>query len=305
MAKEVSSLSDVYKKEKRRRLLVIFGSVIFIIYGLTLAGIWLVIYSPLFRIQKIEISGNQRVTADDVRTFLILQFAGDSLWKKVLGSRNILVWPENFSQDNLKLMPELKSIAIQKNYGSRSVFVNVIERQPLGIWCFVPRPNNEQIETNNKQIFGGDSVSFDENSSDNTACWWLDDEGVLFRRAFDVEGNLIEVIDDYSQRELGLGSKILPPQFISNLFTILKVVASSSLSIKEIRLNDLELQEIEVDTYGGSSAETSAKAGPKIYFSLRFPAANTLEVIRLFRGQTNFGNLKYLDFRVENRAYYK
>jgi len=89
------------------------------------------------------------------------------------------------------------------------------------------------------------------------------------------------------------------------MFSVFDVLKASGIAPKEIRLNDLTLQEIEVDTYAGLPTEASAKTGPKLYFSLRFPSSNYLPVIQKFLSKPDFGKLQYLDFRVENRAYYK
>ncbi len=276
MAKEDNSLSlpDVYKKEHRRRRRIIFCVIALAVYGIFLGGTWLVVRSPLFRIQNIEVNGNKSVSKDDILALINRRMSDDSFWKRALGAENILAWPKNLSSDDLRIISELKGLSIKKDYEKRSIGITVEERQPFGVWCFV----KQQIDANNE-----------------SSCWWFDDEGVLFIRALQVEGNLITVVDDYSQKNLGLGSNILPSEFIPNVFSVFKVISGSDFSIKEIRLNDINLQEVEVDTY----------AGPKLYFSLRFSADNALAVIQSLKNQPGLEKLQYIDFRLENRAYYK
>lgn len=309
MAKETGSLllSDVYKKENRRRRRVIFWIIALIAYCVFLGATWLVVRSPLFRIQNMEISGNKTVSNENIRALAERKISNGSFWKKALGVQNMLVWPEHFSSDDLRIIPELKSVLARKNYGKRTIVIAVKERRPFGVWCFVkPQMNADETlinaDTSNGNISENPRINLRESASD---CWWFDDDGTLFTKALKVEGNLITVVNDYSQKNLGAGSKILPNEFIPNIFSVFQVISESDFSVKEIRLNDIHLQEVEVDTYGGSPAGVSAKAGPKLYFSLRFPADNTLAVIQSLKNQPGLGKLQYIDFRLENRAYYK
>ena len=289
MVKEKSSfsLSDVYKKENRRRRRVIVGIIVFLIYGTFLGGAWLVVRSPFFQIQKIEFSGNQMVSSDDILALVKRRVSNDSFGKRALGGENILAWPENLSSDYFRIIPELSGFSIKKDYKKRSIVITVKERQPFGAWCLHKALMNAD----------GTQMNADETliNADASDCWWFDEEGILFANAMRVEGNLITVVDDYSQKNLGLGSNILPDEFIPNIFSVFKAVSGSGLSVQEIRLNDINLQEIEVRTYGGL----------KLYFGLRFSADNTLAVIQKLKSQSGFDKFQYLDFRVENRAYYK
>ncbi len=316
MGKEIStpSLSDVYTGQRRRRRRIILGLMLLAFYAVFWGGIWLAVRSPLFRIQKIEISGNHRVSESDIMTFFQSEVFENSFWKRALGFRNSIIWPAHFSLADPKLFPQLKSVSIEKSYLRRTVEVIVEERQPFGIWCFhQAQTEADQTETNGEtpsssSVTVGDSPSGLSNSvlrqhTSVPVCFWFDKEGFLFKRSIGVQGSLIIVVNDYSQKNLGLNSRIVPPEFIPNLFSLFRVLSESGLGIREIRLNDLGLQEIEVDTY--PSTALGAGDGPKLYFGLRFRPDNSLAVIRSLKNQSNFNALEYIDFRVENRAYYK
>jgi hypothetical protein len=133
------------------------------------------------------------------------------------------------------------------------------------------------------------------NPSGDESCFWFDNTGTLFQKAFDTEGSELFAVHDYAQTGLGVGGKILPDLFISNLISILDTIEASSLTIKEIALNDLSLEEIDVSTYNG----------PMLYFSLRFSASEDLPVLQELMEKPGFSSLQYVDFRTENRAYYK
>ncbi len=272
-------MADVYteakEKRKRRRIYFWSFSIFLLAYLMFLGGSWIVFRSPLFRLKQFIVTGNSQVSTEDI-TGLLEGRALQGQWrplKALLGLHSMLIWPDAFSQDDLAFLPSVKSITLTKNYADRTITVKVVERKPFGIWCAA------------------------ENTSDTgfLRCLWFDDEGVLFERAVAAEGGLIMTVHDSSQKGLGLRSNILPAEFIPTMFSIFKVLGESGLNMKEIQLKDLALEEIEVTTFDG----------PTLYFSLRFPAVNDLVAIQNLSAKPGFGKLQYLDFRVENRVYYK
>ncbi len=171
--------------------------------------------------------------------------------------------------------------------------VTVTERQPFAIWCEMPHyaARVDAAGVGNATSTAGDLG----NPITNEECFWFDASGTLFEKAYDTEGSALFAVHDYSQAGLGLTQQILPNIFITNFMSILDVVKQSGLTVKEIALKDLNLQEIDVATY----------EGPDVYFSLRFSAANDLPVLTNLMAKPGFAKLQYVDFRVENRAYYK
>lgn len=318
------SWSDINLREKNRRRRIFYASLFIILFFVLAALAWAIIYSPLFRLKDIEITGNKSVSNDEVMTIVETEIYGSSFWKRVLGIRNILIWPESFSGNTLKFIPELKSVSVEKNYGQRKIKISIEERQPFGIWCL----RQAQIDADKTPI-GADKIQTTANIDNNTIgenqrrnqlesasdCFWFDSNGVIFKKSIETEGNLIVAVNDYSQKNIGIGSKILPDEFVFNILSVFRAISASGLSVREIRLNDLNLQEVEVDTYDDLSAESflsaaalataGAKAGPKIYFSLRFPVDNAADIIKSLKEKSLFGGLQYVDFRVGNRVYYK
>ena len=258
-------------RRRRRRERVYFKliSVFAVFFALILGGGWLIFHSSFFNVEKITILGNKDVKKEEIIGLVKNEILRGSFLINFLGFENFLAWPKEIGKESLAFLPTLENLQVKKNYGEKSIVLTVTEREPFGVWCFKKNLPPE--------------------------CFWFDREGVIFKRFFEVEGNLIKSLNDYYRENLRLGSRILPESFIPNLISIFEVINRSGLSVKEIRLNDLELQEIEVKTY----------EGPKIYFSLRFPAENSLAVIQSLQEKAGFRELEYLDFRVENRTYYR
>lgn len=270
--REKANLFEIQAKRDRQRrrirLLLYFFCAGLLLIGL--AG--LVFRSPLIRIRSLEIRGNHQMSERDV-TLLLHGWIFDTKIKNFFGFRNLLVWPKEIPAEKIKLFPGLKSVTIDKSYLEGKLSVEVVERETYGIWCFMryefPR------------------------------CVWFDPEGIALERAPFAEGTLIIHISDFAQEYPRLSSRVIPAKFLPPLFSIFRVLEEAGIHPLEITIQNLDLEEVQVKT-----AE-----GPILSFSLRFSAESTLGVLSSLRsgsmGAKPFRELKYVDFRVEHRAYYK
>ncbi len=267
-------LSEKHKRRRKRRRYA-YGMVVFVCVALVLIGAaWFTFRSPFIRIAKIQVTGNNAVPADAVVSLLQSSVLRDhNFWRSLLGINNILIWPDSLPASDLGMVPQLASVSISKDYFSRTVTAQVTERTPTGIWCYM----------------GNGGITADE------SCYSFDGNGVLFERTFDTQGGAIFAIHDYSQKDSGLLTTILPAEFVPDLISIMDVLRASGAQVNEIALKNLELQQMDVALTGG----------PALYFSLRFPADGDLAVLRELMAKPNFNKLQYVDFTVENRAYYK
>ena len=281
-------LTDLPKRRRRQRV-VAWALSLFILLCLCYWGItWLLFRSPLFRVSAVKFEGVSTVSEADVQGLIDRAIFHQTGWRSrvpIIG--RMFSWPDRLTQDDLSFLPRLKEVVIRKDYLRRSIMVRVTERDPAGIWCFAGTHGATTTTATSAEL----SASF--------RCGWFDGDGILFERAPRGEGSLIQSVDDYSGNDFRIGSMVLPVQFMPNLISILSTMRSSGVNVKEIRIEDLNLEEVKATTYDG----------PDILFSLRFPAEDALPVLQsLFTASTSsvaFKNLHYIDFRVEHRAYYK
>jgi hypothetical protein len=282
------------KREKVRRY--VFGTLaVFVLYFIFLGGVWLVVRSPLFQLQHIAVTGNNVIASQDITTLLESDPSGHhGFFGSVLGWNNMLSWPGSLSKNQLDAIPQLASATVSKDYFSRTITVNVVERSPFGIWCFLPK-GASVVLTSSTSTTANTAPSSGIDDADSGSCYWFDDTGVIFEKATNTEGNLIVVVHDHSQNVRGLNQKVLPDAFAANFISIVNVLHKSNVGIQEIDLNDLSLEEVDVMTTGG----------PEIYFSLRFPADDDLGVLQNLLAQGGFDKLQYVDCRTEDRVYYK
>jgi cell division septal protein FtsQ len=256
---------------KRRRLRrTFFWGGILLVLGLIATGlVWLATSSGVFVLRGVEVIGATYAPAERVETLLRAK-ADKGQVRAVLGPDNILAWPSGtLSGAELEELPAAASVNIEKNYFRRTITVEVAERERLGLWCFVW----EEAEN----------------------CYWFDREGVLFLPGYPAEGSLTLIVKDTSREPLALGGTVLSERFLSNLLSVFDALRAADLGVREVRLENLELQEVSALTYDG----------PRLLFSLRFPAAGVQEALTAIRRSMPLESLEYVDFRVENKVYYR
>ncbi len=204
-------------------------------------------------------------------------FSNRSNLAKFLGVNNILIW-NNDVKDFLKQNPQIINLSVEKNYFKREVEINFQKRERFGVWCEKQRLTvNGQLSTVNN-------------------CLWFDKNGVAFEHAPKTEGEMIYKVDDFSGRQLAIGDEIIKEDLFVNLLKIFNVLEQSDLNIRTLQIKDLSLQEATI--------EPANALTPKIYFSLRFDPAFTVPAIQAIK-EYGLNKIEYVDFRVENRAYYK
>jgi hypothetical protein len=283
---------DEKQRKKRRRILKlkIYGGIAAFFVLLIGAG-YLIVYSPLFRITRIYADFTQNNAENKEELFQNLKdfFAKQSKTAEFLGPENILIWKQEKIGEFLKSRPEIAEITIKKDYFKRQIEIKVKERERFGIWCQQMRNDAEQTQKNAKEKFPHSSASVQHNSA---FCGWFDKNGILFAETLNVEGQLINKVADFSNRQLKLGDKALDDKFFQNLIKIFEFLEKSGLRIKSLKLENLELQEVKTES------------SPIIYFSLRFAPDSAFDALKTLKNK-GLKNIEYIDLRIENRVFYR
>lgn len=267
-------VSEVNEARRRRSRFVAMSAAAFICGLFVIGAAWAVLYSPLFAVRRIDVSVSGVTRADAVRTYMDTRVLAASAANSILGFQNMLAWPEGQFDSFAPELPRVRRIVIDKHYLSRAIDVRVEERVPYGIWC-----------------------------DTEARCFWFDREGVLLDAAPQASGNLVAVVHDHSGAYLRSQIKVHRKEAIDAIISIFEVLSVTDVSVREVRLVDRSLDEVHVTLVNG----------PKLYFSVRFPADEAASVIASLQknsggsGSANpaFANLQYVDFRVAHRAYYK
>ncbi len=261
-------LSQRQKKERKKLFKLVFFGCLGAFFVLAETAIGIIIYSPLFKVENVEINGNNgSINAEEFLSDINKVVENQSKIASFLSSKNMLAWNVN-SDVLIKYLPvSIKEIEIKKDYAGRKIIIEIKPREKFGVWCS-----------------GDESIS----------CMWFDNDGVLFAVAPVLEGNLINKVDDYSGRNLLLGDKIFETEFNDNLIKIFNLLEKTNLRIKSLTLKNFELREIE----------TSDFVSPKIYFSLRIDPAFGLIAIETLK-KNGLEKVDYINLTVPNKAFYK
>lgn len=260
-------ISGTSRARRRRRFVYWLIFIIAVVYVLFMGLGALTLKTGIFRAKEINITGNKEVPEADIRASLQAQVFGGRYISYLLGFNNLLIWPDRIQNPD-RFLPQIKSMDVEKSYWSKTITVRVTERSPYGIWCV---------------------------SGKDVNCFWFDEGGKIFKKGPLSQGSLIKTVIDSSGRKLGLGEYVLSGNYFKNLHSIFEVLDSSNLSIDSVELKNLELGEVTI----------KADGGPELYFSLRFKSDWVSPILKKLMDDNSFPKLKYVDFRIENRAYYK
>jgi len=268
MANVQHYLSDMQERRTRHRRYAALGIVVGFIIIVALGAAWLFFWSSLLKFDRVVLVRGEKTIENETLAKELLS-ALRTPWFFPEGS--FLGLSPSFSPKPEEFaFPYIKTVTVRKMYREHILELEIKERDPFGIWCF-------------------------GKADASPSCAWFDEEGVLFEQALNAEGALVRTVRDYSRSPIAIGQSVLPANFFENLRSIFHALDGGGIHAREVVLSDIELQEVEVRTFDG----------PRILFSIRFPAENTLSVIRSLKEKADFKTLGQLDFRVENRAYYR
>lgn len=230
--------------------------------------VYLIVWSPLFRVQSLTVDGANLATPPHVlRTVVTAELLRSApWWRGILGPENTLFWSLDTTR-KLTGTSYLKSITLQTSLLRRSVTVAVEERRALGVWCVGER-----------------------------ACFVFDQNGIVFAKAPEVRGVLITKVNDESGRIIAPHGGVLPyNQWFANMLHTLEMLDEARMGATRVALHNIELREWEATT----------TAGLTFHFSLNFIPENLSKIMRDVQSRLAISELTYLDFRVPNRLYYR
>lgn len=259
-------------RHKRRQNRKKYRRVVILIASLVLILIYIFLFSPLFKIRAIEVSGNREVEASEI--------------KSKFNYQNIFLATENkIKNDLLKKIPQIADIEVSKNFIKKSISLLIRERERLGIICQV-----EMVE--------------DPESSDGAveervkACFYVDKKGFIFEDAPQTSGSLILLIKDYSQRDFYLGKEV----FEERIMEFVSKIKETLFLETGVRVSDFNIL-----SYPAKELKVITGEGWYILFDLERGAENQISALKaaLEEKIENRESLEYVDLRIENRVYYK
>lgn len=120
-----------YKKKKNKKLIFILVLILF------LGVIYLLFFSPVFRVKEITVIGNHKISLEEIKDNLIC-------------NNIILTTTRNIKKQLLVKFPVIQELKISKNLFKRRLEINIKEREEIGIIC----------SANKCFYFDGDGIIF-------------------------------------------------------------------------------------------------------------------------------------------------
>lgn len=212
MARSTKRIKRRPYKLKRKKS--IFKSRFFWIFVLILilsgAFLYFLFLSPFFQIKEFRISGNQKITTENLQ-----QLIEEKINKRMLffNSKSIFLFgSKEINNSLLERFPEISQINLKRKLPD-ILIVEIKERMPIAVWC-------------------------------NGECFYIDKEGIIFERGpLELENELI-IRSGIGEMKTDLGEKILDKKYIETILKIqkelkenIKMKIAEFIVLKEGRLN--------------------------------------------------------------------
>lgn len=163
--------------------------------------------------------------------------------------------------------PMFKSAEVDVQLFARTVAIRVTERALYGTWC----------------IKSGTCYAFDEG-------------GTVFGEVPTLEGVVVSKIADERTAPFAPGESVIPEgAWRERFFETLEVLARLKLTPRAITVRDYAVREWDV----------ALAEGPLLKFSFMFVPERLEEALQTISRRADFRGMEYLDFRVQDRLFYK
>lgn len=262
----VKNFSEDSKKKKRKKFFrhsLLIGGVILI---LLIFGIFWFFMSSYFKINKVEIFGNENIPAEQISGNIKKNFSGRYYF--IFPKNNVLIIPEQKMAENLATaFPSLSEIYFEKRYPARlSVYVK--ERKPTAVLC---------------------------NGQD---CAFIDNSGYVFERAPYFSGGVfLKFIDQREEnKNIKLKTNFLVKDEYEKIFEFKNYFLKAGLDAAEVILQKDGIYRFDISKR--FSILVNNYNEPSKCFENLILALNS-EI------KEKSADLEYIDLRFENKIYYK
>ena len=238
--------------------------------------IWLVFFSPFFRIQEPTIIGSEITDSEKIKNE-IDQIIKKNVFFILPGDNIIFVKPDKIEKVLIQKNPCFQNIKIEKRFPN-ILKIEISEKEGIIIWC---RQEN---------------------------CFFVDKTGVAYADVSSIELFIDEnknqekmfVVQEEKKEKIEIGQKVASQNFIKFVLEISKELENfSRLKIIALRTPESVSSEIWITTSEGWQVifDTSRSA--------RNQVANLTKFLNEKISEQERKNLEYIDLRVLGKIYYK
>lgn len=248
---------------------------LFFLLAAVFSWVWFLFYSPYFKIEKIEISGLERINKSELKTIVNNQIFGRRFL--IFQQNNIFIFDEKSLSKNINAKYFLNSLTIKKDLPS-TLIIQIKEK------------NSKLILVTNNKIYYLDlsgTVISEISPASNAETEEL---------PLEIKSNSLPTIYDESNKEVAIGEKVLSEEQV--------------LAVVELSLKISQFADVEIDFYkliNKKELRAVSKEGWYILFT-DSNIENQLKKLNLIlkeKIKDQRKNLEYIDLRFEDRVYYK
>lgn len=260
---------DELRRKKKRRLVLRLTSIFLIVVLIAASAVYLLFFAGYFEIKKVNSSVAEGISETEIGQS-INSWLDRSFWGIRRRDNSLLVSFDEVENLLAKQFPKIESVEFSKD-SLQEISVSIISRKPEGIWC---------LSAKNK-------------------CFFFDRAGVAYAETGPSNGAIFTNVDDRRDREVELGRKIAPDDWLSSIITARKLLLESGFNALEFVIGSGSFDEFEAKT----------EQGWKIFFSNSTDIAGQIRAMLILLDQKLSGdqksNLQYIDLRIQDRIYYK
>lgn len=131
-------------------------------------------------------------------------------------------------------------------------------------------------------------------------CFWLNKSGIAFQKSGKIGGNLVLIIEDKTNRNLGIGQELLKPESLAELLFLKKKISEDiEIPLMYVETDDLNLNDFDF--------KTTEEWILKITLSENaYKTAETLKkTLEEIKKTAPTSALDYVDLRISNKVFYK
>ncbi len=265
--------------------------------------IYLLFWSPFFKIKGINITGNNFSDQTKIEA-AVKDILNQKIWRFIPGDSFFIISTQAIKEKIEKAFLEVENVSVRRDI-AEGLKISLSGRQSAAVWC-QGQKLAEVASTSSSVIF-----SLTENSSttlpEETALWHLpevkkcffvDKNSFIFREAPKISGTILPTFYDQTEREINLGSTASASSTLEFVDLIQKAMKENGVSFQGFLINNVNNPDIIALT----------SEGWQIYFDLNRSAQAPLKVLEtLLNGDLSEkrASLKYIDLRTANRVYYK
>lgn len=275
----VANRKAMRNKTRKKSLLIPIGlGAVF--FGLFLClPLYLVFESEALAVRSLEIGDSKFSGGDASISAISRKGIGENFLLAFLGPDNLAFWyilkrkEADYSRD----LPYVNRLNIDLDLKNRRVLLDLVEREPFGVWCFSDRGEEEE-------------------NIESKDCYAFDRDGVLFVESPEVYGTLILRIDDRNDRIPVLGKTAFPEEdWLSKIVDVLEIMKKAGLGAGSVEIKEFNLREWSI----------WVRDGTEFRFSFNFMPDDLLRVLVRLSEEVDLEKARYVDLRVPGRIYYR